>query len=59
VSDKDNDDMARSAEFQFDHYSSKMAVGPWDVWRRLRDECPVIHSDKYGGFWFVSRYSDV
>jgi cytochrome P450 len=46
-------------EFQFDHFSTKLAVRPWDVWRRLRDECPVIHSDRYGGFWFVSRYDDV
>jgi cytochrome P450 len=55
----DQGEAARWAEFQFDHWSSKMGVRPWDVWRRLRNECPVIHSDKHGGFWFVSRYSDV
>ncbi|MGV0835090.1 cytochrome P450 [Mycolicibacterium thermoresistibile] len=45
--------------FQFDHHDAKISYAPHDVWRRLRNECPVIHSDRYDGFWFVSRYDDV
>lgn len=26
---------------------------------RFRAECPVGHSDQYGGFWFVTRYQDI
>ena len=26
---------------------------------RLRDECPVAHSDAWGGFWALMRYDDV
>ena len=43
----------------YDHRSSKVTVAPWDLWKRLRDQCPAIHSDHYGGFWFVSRHEDV
>jgi cytochrome P450 len=44
---------------QFDHHDAKVSYAPHDLWRRLRAECPVIHSDRYDGFWFVSRYDDV
>lgn len=28
-------------------------------YKRLRAECPVAHSDAYGGFWALTRYADV
>ena len=31
----------------------------FEVFRALRAGCPVGHSDKYGGFWFVTRYEDI
>jgi cytochrome P450 len=43
----------------YDHRASKVAVDPWDLWRRMRDQCPVLWSDRYDGFWFVSRHEDV
>ena len=46
-------------QLHYDHRSSKVTVAPWDLWKRLRDQCPAIHSDHYGGFWFVSRHEDV
>jgi len=46
-------------QLHYDHRSSKVTVAPWDLWKRLRDQCPAIHSDRYGGFWFVSRHEDV
>ena len=27
--------------------------------RRVRESCPVVHSDACGGFWLVSRHDDV
>lgn len=46
-------------DLEYDHHSSKVAVAPYDLWASLRRECPVLHSNRYGGFWFVSRYEDV
>ena len=31
----------------------------YDVYTRLRRECPVSHGDAHGGFWSISRYEDV
>lgn len=43
----------------FDHRDHESAYSPWDRWARLRAQgCPV-HSEKYGGFFVASRYSDV
>ena len=46
-------------DMQFDHWSSKMAYSPYDVWARLRNECPVARTDRHGGFFVLSRYADV
>lgn len=32
---------------------------PQDVYRRLRSECPVAHTDAMGGFWALTKYADV
>jgi cytochrome P450 len=29
------------------------------VYRTLRERCPVGHSERYGGFWFVAKYEDI
>jgi cytochrome P450 len=42
----------------FDPFSEDFFNGPFETYRRLRDEAPVYHSEKYG-FWALSRYDDV
>lgn len=32
---------------------------PQDDYRRLRKECPVAHSDAWGGFWALMKHDDV
>ena len=32
---------------------------PFPIWDRLRDECPIAHSDRWGGSWLPTRYSDI
>ena len=32
---------------------------PYPIWDRLRQECPVAHSDRWGGSWMPTRYADV
>jgi cytochrome P450 len=43
----------------FDHWSEEYAQDPHAVLGRLRRECPVAHSENYGGFWVATRYDDV
>ncbi len=47
------------SDIRFDHWSSKIAFSPYDVWARLRNECPVAYTGKHGGFYVLSRYADV
>lgn len=43
----------------FDHTAESQMEQPYNLYRRLRDECPIGHSEAYGGFWFAMRYDDV
>jgi cytochrome P450 len=43
---------------EFDPFSDVFFDDPYDMYRRLRDEAPVFHSERYG-FWALSRYDDV
>jgi cytochrome P450 len=42
----------------WDPYHADQRVAPYATWKRLRDEAPVYHNDRYG-FWVLSRFSDV
>jgi len=43
---------------EFDPFSEDFFNGPFETYRRLRDEAPAYYSEKYG-FWALSRYDDV
>jgi cytochrome P450 len=43
---------------EFDPFSDTYFDDPYEVYRRLREEAPVFHSERYG-FWALSRYDDV
>jgi cytochrome P450 len=43
---------------EFDPFSEDFFTDPFSTYRRLRDEAPVYHNEKYG-FWALSRYEDV
>jgi cytochrome P450 len=43
---------------EFDPFSDQFFEDPYDVYRRLRDEAPVYHNERYG-FWALSRFADV
>lgn len=43
---------------EFDPFSEDFFNGPFETYRRLRDEAPVYYSERYG-FWALSRYDDV
>ena len=45
----------------FAHYQPYGIVpdGWMDQLRRVRESCPVVHSDACGGFWLIARHDDV
>jgi len=42
----------------FDHLSPALAQPFHSVLARMREHCPVTHSDQHGGFWVVTDYED-
>jgi len=49
----------RDAVFDFDHHSLEYANNAAGIFKEMRDKCPVAWTERYGGFWVVSRYEDV
>jgi cytochrome P450 len=43
----------------FDHHDPAFVEDPEKAFAQLRDQCPITHSDRYGGFWLLTRYGDV
>lgn len=43
----------------FDHYDRAFMVDPYPGYAQLREQCPVHHSDRHGGFTVLSRYAEV
>ena len=43
----------------FDHHDRRFIEDPAETYRQLREQCPVMRSERHGGFWLVSRYEDV
>ena len=43
----------------FDYLSTDLAPVLPETLARMRAQCPVTHSDAYGGYWIVTKYEDV
>ncbi|HKY93037.1 MAG TPA: cytochrome P450 [Nevskiaceae bacterium] len=43
----------------FDHHSPTYAKNPYEIYRHMRERCPVAHSPNHGGFWIPSRREDI
>lgn len=46
-------------ESDFDPLRPETFDSPHDTYRRLRKECPVAHTDAWGGFWALTKHADV
>ena len=46
-------------ESDFDPLQPETFDSPHDPFRRLRRECPVAHTDAWGGFWALTKHADV
>lgn len=43
----------------YDILDPDYVADPYPVWDDLREQCPVAHSDRWGGSWLPTRYADV
>ena len=43
----------------FDHHDHGFVSDPGPVYLELHTRCPVLRTERYGGFWLLSRYDDV
>jgi cytochrome P450 len=43
----------------FDHTDAQWVRDPYPIWEQLRTECPVAHTQRYGGTWLPVRHADV
>jgi cytochrome P450 len=49
----------RKVNTSFDHHSSDIAVDPYPHYKSMRDQCPIVWSDAYQGFWVFLGYQAV
>ena len=50
--------MTSATGVYYDPFDFDIDDDPYPIWRRLRDEAPLYHNDKYN-FYALSRYEDV
>jgi cytochrome P450 len=43
----------------FDLLDPRWIEDPYPIWRELRHNCPVAHTDRFSGVYFPSRYEDI
>ena len=43
----------------YDIFDQEFIKEPWKVWDMLREECPIAHTERWGGSWLPTRYEDV
>jgi cytochrome P450 len=51
-------DTTLNSPLEFDPFSDEYFNGPYDLYKRFRDEAPVYFNEKYG-FWALFRYHDI
>jgi hypothetical protein len=43
----------------FDHTDQRWIENPFPIWDELRKQCPIAHTQRYGGVYLPTRYEDV
>jgi cytochrome P450 len=43
----------------FDHNDPAFVDDPYPTYAEMRERHPVLHSERYGGYWVLTRYADV
>ena len=52
-------DNVDAANIDFDIFDTEFVRDPFPTYATLRTECPVAHTERWGGQWLATRYSDV
>ena len=50
--------MTTASQLVFDPFSEEFFNGPWEIYRRMREEAPVYYNEEYD-FYALSRHEDV
>jgi cytochrome P450 len=48
----------QDADLYYDPYDFEIDVDPHPLWKRMRDEAPLYHNERYD-FWALTRFEDV
>ena len=51
--------MTTAPTVEFDHHSETYAQNWRDIYRDLRQKCPVAHTEAHDGYYVISRFEDV
>jgi cytochrome P450 len=43
----------------FSHAEPEWAADPYPIQDELRERCPIVHTERFGGGWLPTRYEDV
>ncbi len=43
----------------YDIFDPEYVVDPVPMWQEMREQCPVAHTDRWGGSWMPTRHADV
>jgi cytochrome P450 len=43
----------------FHVWDPEIAENPYPLLDRFQSECPIAHSDMFGGYWLVTKYADI
>jgi cytochrome P450 len=52
-------DQVTSWATDFDIFDSDYIEDPFAIWDDLREQCPIAHTDRWGGSWLPTSYADV
>ena len=43
----------------YDIFDPEYVTDPTPVWSDLRDQCPIAHTERWGGSWLPTRHADL
>ena len=43
----------------YDLFDHDYVADPYPIWDDLREQCPIAHSERFGGSWLPTTYADV
>lgn len=54
-----SESISQNVPDDFDIHEPPFVLNPYPIYDYIRNECPVAHGSKYGGYWLLTRYEDV